>query len=105
MLQHSTLIKYTVFILLLSQIWVNGVSYCHWMMNPESELIELVKEVEDSETEKEEEQKEKDKTFEMKENIKLSSMYLSSIGFVYLQDRNSIHPLEITTPPPELFLS
>lgn len=56
---YQSFLKSILYLLLVAQLWANMASYCNWMPNPESDLIELC-DLESDESEEEENKKERD---------------------------------------------
>lgn len=101
---YHSFLKGIIFVLLIGQFWANTVSHCHWMIDSESELIELCSS-EDSETEEEIEKKEKNKKIDINITALQSNILIFAAIFSQLEDFKSVHYLENTTPPPEHFFS
>ena len=103
MLTYRPYLAGIVYILLISQLWVNTVTYCHWMTDSKSELIQLFGS-EEGESEGEIDKKEKDDTF----RIDLSNLNHHESASTLLAFHPERHHfadlLEIVTPPPESHL-
>ena len=86
--------------LVVGQLWANAATYCQWMVDSESQLIELCT-TDDSESEKEESQEEKND----KLTIDMHDMRLNNphniLVLLHSEDLYSLHEPEVTTPPPE----
>ncbi len=100
LLAYQLLLKSFVYVLLIGQLWVNIASHYYWLIDSESELIELCN-FEDSESEEEEKKEEKDDKVRM--NLQTSMYYYSSSLENVLHSKAflSLHPPEISTPPPK----
>ena len=87
----------------MGQLWANAAAYCQWMVDSESELIELCT-TDDSESEKEESQEEKND----KLTIDMHDMRLdiphNTLVLLHSEDLFSLHEPDETTPPPEPIL-
>ena len=90
-----------VYLLLISQLWVYSDTYCHWMIDSESDLIELCK-TGDSETEEENKKEKKDKIRIDLHSVKFEN-FVSTNVILHAEYFLSLHHPEITTPPPEFF--
>ena len=83
----------------IGQFGANVVPHCHWLVDAESEYVELCN-FEDCESEEEKDNKFKIDLF--------TSQYDSSVllvNIVHSEDLLCIHHLEVMTPPPEHFFS
>lgn len=89
--------------MLVGQIWATAVSCCYWLIGSESELIELCSS-DEADTE-EETKKDKNDKFQMSLYVPKTEVSASVIKVLHAEDYLSIHHPEITTPPPEIFLS
>ena len=88
--------------MLIGQLSANVISYCQWMIDSKSELIELSNS-EKSETEKEIDKKEKDDKLRNHLYTTKFDVSISKERTSHFKDFPSIHPLEIILPPPEHF--
>ena len=86
--------------MLIGQLSANVISYCQWMIDSKSELIELSNS-EKSETEKEIDKKEKDDKLRNHLYTTKFDVSISKVRTSHFKDFPSIHPLEIILPPPE----
>lgn len=86
--------------MLIGQLSANVISYCQWMIDSKSELIELSNS-EKSETEKEIDKKEKDDKLRNHLYTTKFDVSISEVRTSHFKDFPSIHPLEIILPPPE----
>ena len=91
--------------MLIGQFWVSTVSYYCWMIDAESELIELC-DSEDTEVEKDS-KKEKDAKLPIDSYAIKIDISIKTINILHSKDFRSMHHPETTTPPPEglFFLS
>jgi len=102
--RNTTLLKGVVYLLLIGQLSSNTLSYCYWLIDGDSELIELST-LEDSESEEE------DKKEEKKDEIRFDfykTAYDELIAICRnLQDKDflSMHHPDVSTPPPKFILS
>gem|GEM_PF-2026008 len=95
--------KAIIYLLVLGQLWANAATYCQWMMDSESELIELCN-TDDSESEKEESKEEKDdkltlELHDMRLDIAQNKIVVFRSEYLF-----SLHDPDVTTPPPESVL-
>lgn len=99
---YQPLLKGIIYALLVGQLWVNVISHCEWMIDSNSELIELCLS-ENSKSEEKNDKKEKDDKindhlFALKFGLALSLERTSPS-----EDFASLHNLEIPIPPPKPF--
>jgi hypothetical protein len=87
--------------MLFGQLWVNTVSHCYWMMDSETELIELYGS-EDTDSEKDDNNKEKDDKVRMDFFIPEFDILISTAKIIHSEKILSINHPDIITPPPEL---
>lgn len=93
-----------MFILILGQVWASTYSFCHWIVDMESELIELVHS-EEGEAEKEDIKKEKEIRISWNSRVMNISSLIPSYQHQDVSFFLSLHHPEITTPPPERLFS
>ena len=86
--------------MIIAQLWANAVSYCDWMLDSDTERIELCSN-DNNESEKEESKNEKD-------NKVAVALYAAGYDLprlitaaLHSQDLPPIHHPEISTPPPK----
>ena len=91
--------------MLFGQLWTNTISYGYWIIDSESELIELSsseeKEGESEEEKKEKEKEEKEDKIRSGFSSKNSSSYLSIFITNHSKDYLTLHHPENTTPTPQ----
>jgi len=92
--------KAIIYLLVIGQLWANAATFCQWMVDPDSELIELCN-TDDAESEKEESKEEKND----KLTIDMYDMRLDNpqneLSVLHSKDLLSLHDPDVTTPPPE----
>ena len=101
---YQSFLKSILYLLLVGQLWVNVLSYCCWMIDSESERIELCSSV-DNESEEEDNKKEKDDWYRADLHAPKFEISISVVKILHLECFPSNHHPEITTPPPEFPLS
>ncbi len=87
--------------MLIGQLWANVASHCHWIVNTELELIEIL-DVEGSESE-EDNKKEKDDKLRIELLTLEFTTSISSVRILHLENSPPANYLESTTPPPKPF--
>jgi len=92
--------KAIIYLLIFGQLWANAATFCQWMVDPDSELIELCN-MDDTESEKEESKEEKND----KLTIDMDDMRLdipqNILVLLHSEDLFSVHDPDVNTPPPE----
>lgn len=91
------------YLLLISQITVNTIDCCHWMIDAETEIVELTNNVEDSEQDKEEHKKNLSNKYRIQSQM--ADAQDAFLKCLHAQDVAALHIPEIHTPPPECNLS
>lgn len=89
--------------LLVGQFWSTAISYCSWLLDLDKETIELCS-CDDADS-GEDNKKEKEDKFRIGLYFPKFEISMSTIRVLHSEDFQSIHHPEITTPPPEFFLS
>ncbi len=89
-----------IYFFLIGQLWVSTVNYCYWMIDSDTEFVEL-NTSEDSESEEENEVKDKSRTnsFPLK-----SIVYIFNVNSFCFENFKSLHHPDVTTPPPKFFI-
>ncbi len=91
-----------VYILVISQLWAGTIMYCHWVVDCETELIELFGS-EDGEAEESEKEKKEEKVERLRHLSEMlnDDSLLNLARFNHAQRFLPIVHQEIITPPPE----
>ena len=100
---HPTFLQGFIYLFLIGQLWVSSVNYCYWMIDSDTEFVEL-NTPEDSESEEENEKKDKkdkNRYNPFAYNSIVNSFNLNSFGF---KNFKSLHHPDVTTPPPKFFI-
>jgi len=98
-------LKSLIGLLLVSQLWVNAGSYCQWLIEDSSDLIEFFCCGGDNESEEKKDCKEKDNKVSVEYYNINTNISETSTKVFHHEYSSSTHDPEVTTPPPKLFLS
>ena len=92
-------LKAVIFLLFIGQLWANVASHCYWMVDAESELIELYS------SEGSEGDNKKSENDEIRIDLYITSIVCleKTVDILYSGGLIPLHHPEITTPPPEPF--
>lgn len=97
---YSTLLQGFIYLFLIGQLWVSTINYCNWMIDSETELVEL-NPSEDSESEEENEGKEKKDKNRVPLFSHNSAVDIFKLNSFCFENLISIHHPDVTTPPPK----
>ncbi len=96
--------KSTILILLVGQFWISAVAYCDWLTDSQKGLIELYC-CDDSELKIEDTKKDKDDKLSTDPQSAGFDLSQKIAAVPVAEDFLSAHHPDITTPPPQTFLS
>ncbi|MCF6171710.1 MAG: hypothetical protein L3J66_12090 [Bacteroidales bacterium] len=99
-LNNPSFFKSIIYLLLVGQFWVNAVSYCDWLTDTETALIELYC-CDEQELSLEDNKKDKVDKFPIDSDFASFMASEKLVAVLNSEDFSSRHHPDITTPPPQ----